>query len=165
VVEFVADLAEVGYALEAEGFVEVDRDCVFSVYSADHGVFAEALGDGDEGEDEVFADAFAAVGVVDVDGVFDGEAVAGPGAEVAEGGVAGDLFFDFGYEDGVAGAGASVEPGEAIVEGDGLVVIDGGGGGDDLVVDVEDGWDVGFDGWADEHAGSPEGLIDLLKIG
>ncbi len=42
-VELVADLAEVGYALEAEGFVEVDRDFVFCVDAADHGVFAEAV--------------------------------------------------------------------------------------------------------------------------
>ncbi len=109
------------------------------------------LRDGNEGEEELFADAVAAVGGVEVDGVFDGEAVAGPGAEVAEGGVACYFFFDFGYEDGVAGMRAAVEPGEAVFEGDGEVVVDGGGGGDDLVVDIEDGWDVGFDGGADEH--------------
>ena len=154
-VELVTYLAEVGYALEAEGFVEVDGDGVFCVDAADHGVFSEALGDGDEGEDELLTDAFAVVGVVDVDGVFDGEAVAGPGAEVAEGGVACYFSFDFGYENGVARMGAAAEPGEAVFEGDGKVVVDGGGGGDDVVIDIEDDWDVGFDGWADEHGWAP----------
>jgi hypothetical protein len=151
-VEFEANLGEVGYAFEAQTFVQANGAGVFGVDAADDDVFAEAASDWEELKDELGADSLVAVVGMDVDGVFDGEAVAGPGAEVAEGGEAENGFCVVcGNEDGVAGADAGVKPVEAIVEGDGGVVVGRGGVDDDVVVDGKDAGDVGLGGGTDEH--------------
>ena len=57
---------------------------------ADHDVLAEGRAALEQHAHQRRADALAAPAVGDVHGVLDREAVAGPGAEVAEGGEAGD---------------------------------------------------------------------------
>src|SRR4030095_6192831 len=89
------------------------------------------------------ADALAAASVGDVDRVLDGEPVAGPGAEVAEGGEAGNGGrVGPGDEQGRAVLLPRLVPGLALVECRRLLAVDRRRRPDDVVVDGEDGGEV-----------------------
>ena len=87
--ELEADFLQVAGLLETEALVHPDRAAVVGVDPRHHHVLAERAAAGDQHVHQRRADAVAAAAVGHVHGVLDGEAIAGPGAEVAEGGEAG----------------------------------------------------------------------------
>lgn len=89
-----------------------------------------------------------------MNGAFNGKAVTRPGAEIAEAGEAVDLLVIDGDEYRVVLFGAGAPPGEAIFETGRAVVVDGGGIGEDVVVDCGDLFEVGLGGIANVHGGS-----------
>ena len=84
-VEFEADVGEVADLDESEVAVEGDAGGLVGGDQCDDLAVAEDAGAGDEVCEQCAAEALAVVGVVDVDGVFDGEAVGGARVERAQG--------------------------------------------------------------------------------
>ena len=93
------------------------ESAVVGVDAGHHHVLAERAAALDQHLHQRRADALPRAAVGDVDRVLDGEAVAGPGAEVAEGGEAGDgAVVRAGDEQGIAVLLPGLVPGLALLE-------------------------------------------------
>ena len=115
-VELEADFTEMACALKAVALEEAERSCVLRVDSGDHDVLAEGARMVNEGVEKSGSDALAAGVGMNVDRAFDGEAIAGPGAEVAKGCEAEDAVFAFRDQHGVALAEAPATSGCGLQE-------------------------------------------------
>lgn len=151
-IEFVPDLAQVADALEAEVLEEVQGGPVFRVHACDHRVFAGNPRLHNERFQEQRSDAVAAKFGGYVDGAFHGVAITGPGTEIAETAEAADTPAVGGDKNRVVLLKACAPPGDAVGDAGRAVAVDGGGVGEDIVVDCGDLFEVGLDSFADLHA-------------
>ena len=125
---------EVGDALEAEPLVEPQRGGVVGIDSGDQHVLAERGRAIDQRRHQSGANAAASPIRAYVDTVLDGEAVAGPRPEVAERREPGDARLVLRHQHRVARAHAPLPPGDTVLQGRGLLAVDGGRCGHHLVV-------------------------------
>jgi len=153
-IEFEADFAQMRNAFESESLEKAKRSGVFRVDPGDHGVFAKSSRTGNDLFQQRGADAAAARVRVDMNSPFDRKTITGPGAEVAEGCKALNLFFVCGDEEGVALIEPSAPTRQPFLDCGGAIVVDCGGVGEDFVVNCGDLFKICFNSVSNLHFSS-----------
>lgn len=149
--ELKADLRKPPAEDEPMAFKKSQRAGVLGVDRSDHDVLAGASGVPDELSEQPRADAAAAGTVADVHGAFDGEAISGPGTELAKGCVAEYLALFTGDEDWKSFVDAGPPPRGALGQSCRPVVVDRRRAEHDRVIDLRDLREVGDHGWSYLH--------------
>src|SRR5947207_1423670 len=115
-------------------------------------MLAERQGPSENGFQQAGSHALPARTGVNVNGAFDGEAIAGPGAEIAKGCKSRNVFVVGGDQYRVALRGTASPPRDPFLDGRRTIVVNRGGVGEDFVVDRSDLFEVVLDCVADLHA-------------